>query len=358
MKHKELSLLRLHNQCLGRQPFTLPEEVVRWMGAMQAQDYLGVLWAVALRTGKEITEADVEKAIGEGKIVRTWPMRGTLHLLAPEDVKWMLELLTPRILKSAAGRHRDLELDKEIFMKSGNVFEKALSGEKHLTRDEMYTALERSGISTEGQRGYHILWYWGQNGLICWGPRQGKQHTFVLLDEWVSGGKDLTGDEALDELTRRYVRSHGPITERDFAYWAGTTLTDARKGLEILGKEVEKVEIDGQNYFFTGDFDYKKVKGTVHLLPPFDEILTGYKDRSAVLKSQSTQSIILRNGIIKSIIVDREAVVGSWKRKLKKDKVEMEFEFFEELSTTKRVKLERMGRKYGRFLGRVAEWNL
>lgn len=191
MTTKDINRLRLVNQKISGGKFKSPAEVVRWMGAMQAQDYPGALWGVGLRT-EESTLAAVEQAIVDREIVRTWPMRGTLHFVPAENVRWMLSLLTPRIVRSAASRHRNLGLDEDIFAKSRTLFEKELQGGKILTRSEMYEMLEQAGISAVGQRGIHILWKLSQEGLLCFGPYKGKQPTFVLLDEWIPGSRPGT----------------------------------------------------------------------------------------------------------------------------------------------------------------------
>jgi winged helix DNA-binding protein len=222
---------RLHNQRLAATHLDTPAEVVRWLGAVQAQEYLGSLWAIGLRT-RNATEAIVERAIADRSIVRTWPMRGTLHFVAAEDVRWMLELMTPRVVAAAAGRlAREYELDRSAFGRSAEVVARALEGGGSLTREAMYRALEVARISTAGGRGLHITWRLAHDGLICFGPRQGKQQTFVLLDEWIPGAKRLAREEALCELARRYFTSHGPATTHDFAWWSGLLLSDAAEAL-------------------------------------------------------------------------------------------------------------------------------
>src|SRR6478609_2868281 len=191
MTKEDIAQLRLYNQGITKPLFKKPEDVVKWLGAVQAQDYLGALWAVGLRMPKA-TEALIEKSLSNKSIIRTWPMRGTLHFVPSEDVRWMLKLLTPRIIAKCATLYRQSELDSATFKKSKKLFVKALEGGKKLERKEMYEVLERGGISTEGLRGLHILGNLAQNGLICFGNRIGKQQTFVLLDEWIPSSKSLS----------------------------------------------------------------------------------------------------------------------------------------------------------------------
>lgn len=350
MTSYEIACHRLGNQLIGHSDAATPEETVLHMVALQAQDYYSSLWAIGLRTSSTVTEAEIEQAVANKKIVRTWPMRGTLHFTAAEDARWMLKLLTPRIIKSSAGRHKQLGLDKSVFSKSRQLIEKHLQGENALTRSELYGVLEKNGISTEGQRGYHIIWYLAQTAVICFGSRHGKQHTFVLFDEWITKNKNLEGGEALAELASRYIKSRGPVTEYDFANWAGLTVTTAREALIMTESKFEKTEIDGQTYWFPELNGLSNYNSSTHLLPGFDEMICGYKDRSAVLESDRQKSVILKNGILKPIIVSEGKVIGSWKRSLKKDKVIINPEPFNKLTKIQEKNIAVRGTEYANFL--------
>lgn len=354
MTSSDIAYRRLHNQHISRSPLDKPEEVVNWLVAVQAQDYPASLWGVGLRTSGSgnVTEADIEQTIAEKKIIRTWPMRGTLHFVAAEDVRWMLELLTPRVISLRAGRYRELELNDTISKKSGEILAGALEGGKQLTRSELYAILEEAGISSARQRGYHILTWLAQKGIICFGPRDGKQHTFTLLDEWVPGGKMLEHDEALAELARRYITSHGPATEYDFSAWSGLTVTGARTALNMINTDIERIEVEGQSFWFV------EPKAPIHkedsppfLLPAFDELLCGYKDRSAILDSEYIKSTILRNGIFRPTIISGGAVTGTWKRTISKDRVTIETHPFTPMSNSLKEKIDTVAESYGKFLG-------
>src|SRR5215472_1459933 len=263
---------RLLNQRIEGEKCERPEEVVKWMGALQAQDYQQSLWAIGLRT-QSATVANIEQAIVDRKIVRTWPMRGTLHFVPSEDAKWMLSLSASRMLANDRRRLAQLELDETIMQRCQELFVFALKGKRRLSRPNMMQLLEDAGISTRGQRGYHILWYLSQTGLICLGPMQDKQQTFVLLDEWVPHSRAFSREESLAELVRRYFTGRGPATIHDFAWWAGLTVADAKRGLEGAKSELAKDQIDGKEYWMTGDAEYQRVydASRVYLLPGFDE---------------------------------------------------------------------------------------
>jgi hypothetical protein len=211
LRQLHIAQYRLLNQRIADSQWQQPHQAVSWLGAVQAQDYLGSLSAVGART-QGATEKTIEQAIADRAIVRTWPMRGTLHFVAASDVRWMLALLTPRILARSKRRFQELELDDAVLARSEELLEKALQGGKQLQRDEIYRLLEQANISTASQRGYHILWRAAQQGHICLGPRSGKQQTFALLEEWVPTARPLAREEALVELTSRYFTSHGPAT--------------------------------------------------------------------------------------------------------------------------------------------------
>ncbi|MFN8420818.1 MAG: winged helix DNA-binding domain-containing protein [Anaerolineae bacterium] len=211
---------RLSNQILIGDPLSDAAQVVEWFGAVQAQDYAGCLLGVGLRLGNSSVRA-VEKAIAARTILRTWPMRGTVHLVPAADAKWMLRTLTPRVIARSAARYRELGLDANTLTRCRDLLIKALQGGKLLPRKQVYAALEAGGISNTKERGSHIIGHWAQEALICVGPHQGKQPTVALLDEFVPHSRDLQGDAAWAELALRYFRSHGPATIQDFCWWTG-----------------------------------------------------------------------------------------------------------------------------------------
>jgi len=351
MTNFDIACQRLHNQAITPAAFEKPSEVVRQLGAIQAQNYLGALWAVGLRL-KAATEQTIEQAISDRKIVRTWPMRGTLHFVAPEDVRWLLALLTPPIIARAARRHKQLELDEATFARSEALFSNALRDGQQLTRKEMMAVLEEAGISTNGQRGYHLLWRAGQRGLICFGPRQGKQETFVWLDDWLPEGKTLNRDESLAEVARRYFTGHGPATLYDFRWWSGLPAAEAKASLEMVKAQLMPEELDGQTYWFSPSLSTPKATSpTAYLLPSFDEYLLGYKDRSAILDPDHALKVVPgANGMFKPIIVIDGRVVGIWQRTLRKTKVLVNLDPFEPLTPAQMETVAVAAERYGVFV--------
>jgi hypothetical protein len=322
---------RLLSQRIASEPCPTPAAVVRRMGAMQAQDYKQAVWAIGLRTrgegadgGRPGTLAEVEQAIAAGSILRTWPMRGTIHFVPAEDARWMLRLTAERHLARDGRRLAQLGLDERDMARCRELFAAALAGGRRLSRAAMMGVLEAAGIATAGQRGYHALWHAAQSGLVCFGPMDGKEQTFVLLDEWVPSPRTLEGEEALAELARRFFAARGPATVRDFAWWAGVTLTEARTGLAGARPRLARVVIAGVEHWLAEDAaepDPAEVD-IVHLLPGFDEFLLGYQDRTAVLPAAHAGKVVPgNNGIFKPTIADRGGVLGTWQASVKRGAV-------------------------------------
>jgi len=343
---------------------------VEALGAVQAQDPVASLWAVGIRT-RAATEASVERAIANREIVRTWPMRGTLHLVAAEDVRWMLELLTPRVIAASAGRQRQLELDATVFARCRKVISAAFRDGGLRTREALHERLEEAGIDTGKQRGYHILWRLSQEGMLCCGPRVGRQQSFALLDDWVPKAAELDREAALVELAHRYFSGHGPATVRDLANWAGLKLSDTRVGVAGAAHRLESEWRDGVEFWFdpgvvltprTGSessTDSGSDSGTdsdVHLLPAFDEFILGYKDRSAVLDPAHAPLVVPGgNGVFQPIVVMAGRVIGTWKRAVRKDRVLVDVRPFARLGRGIRPSMQSAVERYGRFLGMPAE---
>jgi Winged helix DNA-binding domain len=352
---RDIALQRLTNQQIAQPSFTHPSEVVQWLGAVQAQDYLGALWAVGLRT-RSATEQTIEQALAEKTIVRTWPMRGTIHFVAPADVRWMLEVLTPRVVQRSKRRLTELGLDEKIIAASAEVIAKGLQGGRQLPRPALYELLEQANIVAGGQRGLHILGQLAQRQLICFGARAGKQPTFTLLDEWAPGAKSLPRDEALAELARRYFTGHGPATLQDFIWWAGLTTADAKAGLGAAAAQLERELIGAQEYYFAPELPPAPGRPLdASLLPPFDEFLVGYRDRSASLDAEyNTRVVPGGNGIFNPIVVIDGRVVGTWKRTFKKDTVVMNFSPFTSWNDEQVRAISAAAECYGRFVNKTA----
>ena len=309
---------RLYNQRLTHK-LVQPDQIAAWFGAMQAQDYASVKWALGVR-GTALTDATIEQAIAHKTILRTWLMRGTLQMVAAADVRWLLALLAPRLINGSARRLQELELDQATLSQSFETLTSILKDGSPLSRTDVLLALEQVGIPTTGQRGYHILGQAALAGLICFGPVQGKQQTFVLLDEWVPPSPKRERDEALAELAGRYFRSHGPATLADFVWWSGLTMTEARSALAMAQTWLHSEVVEGQIYWLADNQAVPvEPSPTAYLLPAFDEYYLGYKTRQVVLNGRYDKKVVSSNGIFRPVIVIDGQIVGIWKRTLKKE---------------------------------------
>lgn len=351
MTTTDIANLRIVNQHIAHPHLTDPVEVVRSMGAMQAQDYGQSLWAVGLRT-KDAKLGDVLLAIESGKILRTWPMRGTIHWVPAEDAKWMVSINGERTIRSARSRHVEMSLDDKIFGRAEELLRQHLQGGKRLSRPKIRELLLANKFDVGEQRVGHILGTLSLRGVLCIGPMDGKQQTFVLLDEWAPKPRNLTHEEGLGELAARYFTSHGPATLLDFATWASLPQRDARIGLELAKPHLTSVDMGGVEYWLNRnaqDVDPLASKG-VHLLAGFEEYLLGYKDRTAVVTPDRAVASY-KNGIFFPIIVVDGQVVGTWKRTIKAKNIVVSFEPFESLSASTLKQARAKAERYGEFMG-------
>jgi hypothetical protein len=345
------------DQHLGRRAlrsFETPYDVVQSFGAVQAQDYLGALWAIGLRLPGS-REGDIERALAERSIVRTWPMRGTLHFVAAADVRWMLALLTPPIVARGARRLAELGLDAADLGKSRRAIVRALQGGRQRTRQDIYQVLEAAKVSTRGQRGIHVLWRLAQEGLVCFGAREGKQPTFVLLDEWVPPTPQIPAAEALAAVALRYFAGHGPATLDDFRWWSGLPAARAREAVESVKTRLEHELAGDTTYWFSRDVATaapSSKASRLHLLPAFDEYLVGYRDRAAVLAAN--RAVTSAWGLLSPTLLIEGAVSGTWGRTLKGSSVTVTLAPYVRLNARDLAALHRVVDEYGAFLGKTA----
>jgi hypothetical protein len=341
-----LALLRLAALGIADPDAAEPVEAVRRLLALQAQDYPGALWSIGLRVpGSTITQ--VEAAHEGGALVRSWPMRGTLHLVAAEDLGWMLSLTGARMVRAAEGRRRQLGLEAGAFVRAERIARTRLEGGRHLTRAELLAAFVAGGLRTDGQRGVHTLVQLAQTGVLV----QSARERWTLLEEWVPHPRRLDRDEALREFALRYALGHGPVTDRDFAWWSSLTLTDARAGLDAAADELHRIELDGRTYHLRPGLE--PAAAGVHLLPGFDEFVLGYTDRTAQLPAEHAGTIVPGgNGMFLATVVVDGMVVGTWRReKATRSAVTVRLNPFGTLSAAESRSARRRLDRYAEFLG-------
>jgi hypothetical protein len=349
MALSDIPRARLAAQRLEGAPFARPVEVVRHLGALQAQDYASALWTIGVRTAS-CSRADVERAFEERALARSWLMRGTLHVVAAEDLRWMLELLAPRVLAGTAGRRRELGLDAAALKKAERVVVNELRSHAVRTRREIFAALDAREIPSGDQRGYHILAYLAAERVICFGPHRGKEPTFVLLDAWLPPARSRLREHALAELAQRYFASHGPATLNDLAGWAGITLTDARAA--IAGAALVAEERDGKRYFLAANAPAPPESPSALLLPGFDEYVLGYKERGDILPEEHSDKIVPGgNGVFQATIVLDGVISGTWRRREQRSRVDVELRPFRKLTAAESKRIAAAEKRYRAFVG-------
>jgi hypothetical protein len=341
---------RLRNQKLLQSEFRKPDEAVAWLGAVQSQEYAGAKWALGQRANG-LTDADIEDAFNQGTILRTHVLRPTWHFVARADIRWLLALSGPRVHAVSAHYYRKMELDDRLFSRSRKVFERALAGGKHQTRSELARALEKAGILAKGPRLAYLVMHAELDGVICSGPRQGKQFTYALLDERAPDARSLSRDDALAELTRRYFTSHGPATLRDYVWWSGLTVREARAGLEMIKPKLVQEALDGLVYWFPPSTSpTRQATSTVHLLPIYDEHLIAYKDRGIVLDESCGRALWSMVAESPHQLVVNGRVTGAWGRTVSEKAVHIHVRPFRSLTRIELRGLEAAAERHGRFM--------
>jgi hypothetical protein len=329
--------------------------VVSWFGAMQAQDVASGMWSLGLRLPGSTT-ADVQAALERREALRTWPMRGTVHLVPPRDARWMLDLMGSRALAGATARRAHLGLTAALADRAVEVLGAALAGGGRLTRAQCLQALTEAGIDAAGQLGYHLLWYTSQSGVTCIGPNVGSEQTFVLLDDWAPNPHRPDRDEALAMIALRFFRSHGPATRADLARWTGLPAADCKRGVAAVGAELATVRVDDREMHLDAALLDTPATGSpddIVALPGFDEYLLGYKDRSLMVDAEHMAKIVPGgNGVFQSTVVRGGRVVATWKRTLTKTRTAVAVHPLTRLARTERTRVEDAFKPYAHYTGR------
>ena len=332
------------------------------MLAMQGQDFAAVQWALGARVPGS-TQQDVVDAFSSGKLVRGWPMRGTLYALPADVLPWFLELTTERVLRGVQRRWDVLDIDEPWLERVRDQTLKFMQGGTRATRKEFTDSLVDAGFDMVGSRGYHAIWYLSQTGTLVWGPMsESGEHQLVLSEEWMPKARKFDRDAVLGELLRRFVHARGPATLKDFAWWTGLTQGDAKAGLTAAGDSLVEVTVDGASMWMsaeavdTYDPSARGVGTSVLTLTGFDEHILGYQSRDIQLPREHANLIVPgNNGVFRPTIVSGGITLGTWKRIKRAKRIDISYELFDTWAPTQRKHFGAAIQRYADFLGTDAQ---
>lgn len=334
----DIANYRFTNQQLAGTKFTGAVDLIAWFGAVQAQEYAQTKWGLGLRLANTV-DSDIEKAFNDGKILRTHILRPTWHFVTAEDIRWLLMLTAPRVNAANAFMYKSLALDEKVFNRCNDIMIAELQGGRHLTRDAINEAFQKNNIDAKGHRLSYIMMQAELRGLVCSGARMGNQFTYALLEERVPQTDEKNYDEALTEITKRYFLSRGPASIKDFSTWSGLTLTACKQGIEMNKPYLNTQIIENTEYYFTdrATQNDKQIK-EIFLLPIYDELIMGYKDRDPIFEFKN--SLKTAKLLYECMIIFEGQVIGSWKRTMKQKSMEVEFDLFKPLTKNQTKALE------------------
>jgi hypothetical protein len=352
----DIATERLTRTFLAGSPWKTARDVVRALGAVQSQDYDGAKWAISQRSG--LSDEAIEREFTSGAILRTHVLRPTWHFVHPMDIRWMLRLSASRITRIMSSYDRELRLDEKLYRRSSRLFEKALRDNHYLTRNELKETLARARLGTvDGQRMARLVMRAETEGIICSGPRRGKQQTYALLDERAPAVPVRDRDEDLLDLTLRYFSGRSPATAHDFSWWSGLAVRDVKRGIDLAGTQLERLEIDGTTYWRSGGVP-DAPGPSAHLLPNYDEFFIGYRDRSAIgRRLRSISSVTGGSTLINHVLVIDGQLVGGWKRLADGDGISLQASILTRLSRSERIRLEEAVRAFETFAQRRVKVN-
>lgn len=359
MSPSDVRKLRLYHQQIAATTCQNPAGVVRWLVAMQAQEFRHAKWAIGLRL-QNTPDDVVEKSFNNGDILRTHLMRPTWHFVSPEDIRWLLALTAPRVHAGNQPYYKKFELTPVLLRRCDDIITRSLEGGKYLIRNDLQKILKQRKISADGPRLAYIVMHAELEGLICSGPRIGKQFSYALLEERCPQTKLLARDEALVMFLLRYFNSRGPATLHDFTYWSGLTLKDARTGIESIRGQLQSYVFDGKEYF-SGNLDLPDITNgqDTFLMPDYDEYVMSYKDRSSLAPDvKKKQSKMQSPSVFNHYVVVEGAIQGTWRDEIIKDTIKVLSVFANPVSPRMKRKIDQALIRYSTFFGKKLQMPL
>jgi hypothetical protein len=351
MHPTDIAHTRLHNQRLADNPLDAPVDVVRWLGAVQAQDYGPAKWSLGERS-RGAVDADVDRALADGALLRTHMLRPTWHFVLPADIRWMQELTAPRVHAQNAYYDRQTGLDDGVRKKARRLLVDALRGGNHLTRGEIQGLLQREGVAAKGLGTAYILMDAELDCVVCSGPLKGRQHTYALFDERVPDAPPRSRDEALAELVIRYFTSRGPATAKDLRFWCSLPLVDIQHGLEMAAPRLEHQEIGGRSFWSaTREPPPALSSPRVHLLQGLDEYFVGYGESRGFCDESGVWPSLVDRAIYNGALIVDGQLAGHWKRTLTRHAVLFQVALRTDFDEARMQALQAAADRYGAFLG-------
>lgn len=330
-------------------------ELVKRLGGVQAQELASALLGLRARSGR-LTADDVKKAReAERSIVLTWAMRGTMHLVAAEDLGWMLAWFGPLFIHESTRRYAQLGLDAVTRAKAVRIMREALGEQGPLARPALAAILADHDIPVEGQAIAHLVRAAALEGVICYGPERDGELTYVALEDWVRVDSRFDRAHASVELARRYFGGYGPATIGDFVTWAGIPLPQARAAVEAMATDLVAVALpDGDGWMLKQHIsvlDQMQGDDVVRLLPRYDAYLLGYQKRDWMVDAAYAKRIHPGGGLIHPAVIAAGRAVGIWRQERKRTATLIVVEPFETLDAPVQASLEAEAQDIGRFLG-------
>ena len=306
--------IRLLNQQLIAQQFSDPAEVVRYMGAMQAQDYRMMRWAVGMRTRKPSAKA-FRRAFDSGEIIRLHLMRGTWQLVSAEDYWSWIDLCAPKAIAVTKGwmHSNRISIPDEELMRVRDILAQTAADKGSATKEDFVRALVNKNMKMDDHRlSYHIRMA-EISGTLCSGELLPMKATYALTANKVKPATRIDHDETLMHFTFKYFQSRQPATLEDFVWWSGLNVSECRKGIALLGDTLHLEKWNGRDFYLTDDCRTRGFRrGKFLLIPPYDEYLISYKSRDIVLPQEHRHRAHNNSGIFQPIIAHDGTICGNW----------------------------------------------
>lgn len=354
--HRPLIASRLANQQLADASTHSAEDVVACLCAVQAQDYLGAKWALALRA-PGLTDQAIDDAFNAGRILRTHILRPTWHLVCPSDLRWIMQISGPRVRAMSGSYLRSHDLDAKLLARTEGILSRALEGGRSLTRAELSAALKRHKVDAVGNRLALIVMHAELGALICSGPLRDRTFTYALTDERAPKAAAISNDEAIATLVTRYFASHGPATVRDFVWWSGLTTGDVKRGIAMAGSTLESRSVEGLTFYsMPARLPIRTPPRALHLLPNYDEYLIAYKDREPGVGRRRSEVLGPKpaDRFSHHVVVDGE-LAGSWGRTIGPRGAVIEAAFYDAPSPVVRKHFDKAVDAFSAFLRKPVE---